>query len=132
MLLAATDTAAEARAEVLGLWNSTRTQFDDLASYSIGPLKGMEFAKKLLRDLKSLVTELKDPNSMKVILGSFKITGRVTAASDEGIQVTFTVREDVNFSSFMHLFTGYGTTAEKVAETYDKGGMGYGTMTEKK
>ncbi|AWZ10548.1 RHS repeat-associated core domain-containing protein [Streptomyces sp. ICC4] len=125
MQLAATKLAEDARTKAMELSKSTNEgYFDNLANYSISDLEGMEFAGQLYQDLRSMGNGLEDPNSMKVLLGSFKITGRVVATSDEGVQVEFTVREETDLSSFAHLVTGYDGLDTLIVSQFDEGGIG--------
>ncbi|MFD7026834.1 RHS repeat-associated core domain-containing protein [Streptomyces sp. NPDC059917] len=132
MLMAGTKEAAGARVAALKKWKDTGKQ--DLKAvgdpYSLKSLSAPELGLQFLRDLLSATTNLRDANSVKVLLGSFQITGRVLASSSKGIQVQFMVDETSDFSSAVHLFTGYGTPGEFKAQALDRTGI-FGMMGPK-
>ncbi|MFJ9547614.1 hypothetical protein [Streptomyces erythrochromogenes] len=124
MLMAATPEAARARAAVLDKWRQMgSTESRKLSDYSIQDLSTGELTLQLAQDAVSMINGLKDPNAVKVQLGSFAISGRVIAASEEGIQVRFTVKETQDFSSFAHLFTGYSKEPGIIMKALDRKGF---------
>ncbi|MFE2163936.1 RHS repeat domain-containing protein [Streptomyces sp. NPDC059447] len=132
MLLASTKEAASARAAALNKWKTNGNP--DLETvgrpYSISKLSTGELILQIMEDATSIATGLHDPNAVKVELGSFKITGRVLATSEKGIQVQFTVTETQDFTSAAHLITGYDSEPGPIANAIDRKGF-FGFMGPK-
>ncbi|MFF2408322.1 RHS repeat-associated core domain-containing protein [Streptomyces sp. NPDC058092] len=122
-LMARTPEAQSARTVAVRKW--LKSGDSDLGSvgdpYSLGSMSKMAVAKQVTRDIGSVAGGLQDPNSVKVLLGSFQITGKVLASSKRGVQVRFTVDEDSTISSAAHIVTGYGTAASKAVSRFDGG-----------
>ncbi|MFE0702058.1 RHS repeat domain-containing protein [Streptomyces sp. NPDC058872] len=123
-LMARTDKAQEARNKAVEKWLANgKGDLGKLSVYSLGEMSNRELVDQIDKDFNSILGGLQDPNSVKVMLGSFSITGRVIASSPKGIQVRFEVDEDMTVSSAGHLVTGYDTWAEKyVTKPLNSGG----------
>ncbi|MFF2012463.1 RHS repeat-associated core domain-containing protein [Streptomyces sp. NPDC058195] len=128
-LMAKTPEAQSARAVAVQKWlkDGKKNLKAVGAPYSIKSMSKPEIANQLTRDLGSVMGGLQDPNSVKVLLGSFQITGEVVASSKRGVQVRFTVDENSTISSAAHIVTGYSGAATRFVAKYN-GGIGGALM----
>lgn len=124
-LMARTPEAGRARHAAMEKWKRHGNRdLARLSTYSIGKFSTAQKAAQVTRDAGSMLGNLQDPNSVKVLLGSFKITGRVLASSKRGIQVKFMIDEISDIPSAAHLITGYEGLAAMMVEGYLGDGVG--------
>lgn len=123
-LMARTPEAGRARRAAMVKW--TRNGDRDLkvlSDYSLGGFSKAEKAQQVTRDVGSMLGNLQDPNSVKVLLGSFQIEGKALASSKRGIRVRFSVDENSTVVA-AHLVTGYSGPASRMVQRDFGAGIG--------
>ncbi|MET9512046.1 RHS repeat-associated core domain-containing protein [Streptomyces flavidovirens] len=68
------------------------------------------------KDAKSLVTG--DRNLATAALGSYTAKYKVLRASPKGVQARITIKNSMSWSSFTHIATGYGTSADRFVQRW--------------
>ncbi|MFE4666739.1 RHS repeat-associated core domain-containing protein [Streptomyces sp. NPDC056716] len=117
---AATDITAEHRRVIKSAWLNGETE-GILQSYSIGGKSSEGKVGQFLADMWSMATG--DENAALGVLGSYTARYKILRANSNGVQASITIENNMTMSSFAHIATGYGTTADRMVQRYDHDGI---------
>ncbi|MFC8005925.1 RHS repeat-associated core domain-containing protein [Streptomyces olivaceus] len=105
--------------EIVQKWAELGKKEGQLTSNSISK-KGSR-SEQFMVDQWSMLTG--DHNTATAALGSYTAKYKILRANSTGVQARITIENSMTMSSFAHIVTGYGTTADRMIQKVDHDGI---------